>query len=73
MHFDFEGTRFEDAFRPDLVNNGAVVVEVKAAAAPDPVFERQLLIFLRILDCRLRLLLNIGLPTIRAGIRRVIN
>jgi GxxExxY protein len=36
--FDFEGTTFEDAFRPDLIINNAVIVEVKAARAQDPVF-----------------------------------
>ena len=73
ISFEFEGTRFEEAFRPDLIVNGAVVVEIKAAQAPNPVFERQLLNYLRILDLRLGLVMNFGMSTIKAGIRRVAN
>ncbi|HEX6316631.1 MAG TPA: GxxExxY protein [Gemmatimonadaceae bacterium] len=40
VSFEFEGTRFEGAFRPDLIINDAVIVELKAARALDPVFER---------------------------------
>jgi len=71
--FEFEGTTFENAFRPDLIINGAVIVEVKAARALDPVFERQLLTYLKILDLRLGLLMNFGMTTMRAGIRRIAN
>lgn len=73
ISFDFEGTRFEDGFRPDLIVNGLVVVEVKAARAIDPVFERQLLTYLKIMDLRLGLLMNFGMTTMAAGVRRVAN
>lgn len=71
--FEFEGTTFENAFRPDLIVNGSVIVEVKAAHALDPVFARQLLTYLKILDLRLGLLMNFGMTTMKAGIRRVAN
>lgn len=69
--FEFEGTVFEDAFRPDLIVNDAVIVEIEAARAVDPVFERQLLTYLRILNLRLGLLMIFGMTTMMAGIRRV--
>jgi GxxExxY protein len=47
--FEFEGILFEDAFRPDLIINEQVIVEVKAVAKLDPVFDRQLLTYLKIL------------------------
>jgi hypothetical protein len=34
---------FEDAFRPDLIVNNTLIVEVKATRVLDPVFARQLL------------------------------
>jgi len=71
--FEFEGTRFEDAFRPDLIVNRSVIVEVKAALALNPVFPRQLLTYLRILDLRVGLLMNFGMATMKAGIQRVVN
>lgn len=73
ISFEFEGTLFHDAFRPDLIINGAVIVEIKAARALDPVFERQLLTYLKIMDLRLGLLMNFGMTTMKAGIRRIAN
>lgn len=73
IRFEFEGTKFEDAFRPDLIINDAVVIEVKAARALDPVFERQLLTYLKIMNLRLGLIMNFGMVTMMAGIRRVAN
>ena len=73
ISFVFEGTLFEEAFRPDLIINGCVIVEVKAARANDPVFERQLLTYLKIMDLRLGLLMNFGMTTMKAGIRRIAN
>jgi GxxExxY protein len=73
VNFMFEGTLFEDAFRPDLIINECVVVEIKSARAVDPVFERQLLTYLRILDLRVGLLMNFGMVTMKAGIRRIAN
>jgi GxxExxY protein len=71
--FQFEGTVFEDAFRPDLIVNNTLIVEVKAARALDPVFARQLLTYLKILNLRLGLLMNFGMATMKAGIRRIAN
>ena len=73
VSFEFEGTTFEDAFRPDLIINKTVIVEVKAARAQDPVFERQLLTYLKIMNLRLGLLMNFGMTTMKAGIRRIAN
>lgn len=73
VSFEFEGTTFEDAFRPDLIINKTVIVEVKAARAQDPVFERQLLTCLKIMNLRLGLLMNFGMTTRKAGIRRIAN
>jgi iron complex transport system substrate-binding protein len=71
--FEFEGTTFEEAFRTDLIINNAVIVEVKAARTLDPVFQRQLLTYLKIMNLRLGLVMNFGMATMRAGIRRIAN
>ena len=73
ISFEFEGTLFSDAFRPDLIINNAVVVEVKAARAIDPVFERQLLTYLKILNLHIGWLMNFGMTTMKEGIRRIAN
>jgi hypothetical protein len=67
---------YEVVLARDLVRLGfrvAVIVEVKAARALDPVFERQLLTYLKILDLRLGLVMNFGMVTMKAGIHRIAN
>lgn len=73
VSFDFEGLWFESAFRLDLLVERKVVVEVKSATNIAPAHEKQLLTYLRLLDCRVGLLLNFGAPYMRDGIRRIAN
>ena len=73
ISFDFEGLWFDDACRVDLIVQRAVVVEVKSTIAHNDVFEKQLLTYLKLLDCRVGLLLNFGAPTMVKGITRIVN
>ncbi len=68
-----DGVSFEGAFRADLVVEGLVVVEVKSASRFAPENWKQVLTYLRLLDLRLGFLLNFGAPTMKEGIRRVVN
>ena len=67
------GTRIECAYRADLVVEQAVVVEVKAVDAIPNVYTRQLRTYALLADCRIGLLLNFGAPTMKDGIKRVVN
>jgi GxxExxY protein len=67
------GTSVSHGGTPDPVINNAVIVEVKAARALDPVFARQLLTYRKIMNLRLGLLMNFGMTTMKAGIRRIAN
>lgn len=73
VSFDYDGMRFEDAFRADLIVERSVVVELKSVEQHTAVHLKQLLTYLRLLDIRLGLLINFGAPTFRKGIRRVVN
>ena len=61
------------AYRADIVVADRVLVEVKAVEVMSAVFERQIRTYLRLGDYRVGLLLNFGLPTMKAGIDRVVN
>ena len=67
--FAHSGTESTGAQGVDGLN---VIVEVKAARALDPVFARQLLTYLKIMN-RPGLLMNFGMATMKAGIRRIAN
>lgn len=55
----FRGGKIGD-FRPDLIVGDAVVVELKAARALEPVHEAHLLNYLRASDIEVGLVLNFG-------------
>lgn len=65
--------RLEEGYRIDLLVDGCVVVELKAAARLDEVHSAQLLSYLRLSGCEIGLLINFHVAHLRDGIRRVIN
>ncbi|HET6647701.1 MAG TPA: GxxExxY protein [Pyrinomonadaceae bacterium] len=69
----YEEVRMKVGFRPDLIVEGKVIVEVKSLEVLAPVHKKQLLTYLRLADKRLGLLINFGGALIKDGIRRVVN
>jgi GxxExxY protein len=69
----YKGTRIACAYEADIVVNDCVILEVKAVDRVHPIHERQLLTYLRLMNCRVGLVLNFGEATLRSGIRRVVN
>jgi GxxExxY protein len=59
-------------YRLDLVVEDAVIVEVKSVPRLDPVFEAQLLTYLRLTGKRVGLLINFHTPVLKAGIKRLV-
>lgn len=57
----------------DLLVADRVLVEVKATEEHNPLFEAQLLTYLRLTNKRLGLLINFGLPLLKDSIHRVVN
>ena len=68
----FDGLRFDEGFRADLIVENGVVVELKSVEEIARVHSKQLLTYLRLLDCRLGLLIIFGAPVIKDGIRRIV-
>lgn len=68
----YRDLRLEGAFRLDLLVDDRVVVEVKAAEKASPLFEAQLLTYLRLSRKRLGLLINFNVPRLKDGIRRMV-
>ena len=57
-------------YRVDLVVEGLVLVEIKSVERPLPVFEAQLLTYMRLMDKRDGLLLNFNSRLMKDGIQR---
>jgi GxxExxY protein len=57
----------------DLLVEGMVLVEIKAASRLRPIHRAQVLSYLRTLDLRVGLLMNFNVPLLKDGLQRVVN
>ena len=73
MSIDYDGLRFDEGFRADLVVEELVIVELKSTEANHPVHAKQLRTQLVLTKLQLGLVLNFGLERIRDGITRMVN
>lgn len=73
VSFEFDGMKFDDAFRVDLLVASCVVVEIKSVEKPAPVHAKQLLTYLRLMNLPVGLLINFGAPILKQGLQRVVN
>jgi GxxExxY protein len=69
----FEGLRFDEGFRADLVVEGKLLVEIKSVENLIPVHGKQILTYLRLLNLLLGLLMNFGAAIFKNGIKRIVN
>ena len=69
----YKGNLLASPLRLDLLVNESVIIEVKATTAYNSIFEAQLLTYLRLLDCRVGLVINFGEKLVKDGIHRVVN
>jgi GxxExxY protein len=69
----YKGVRLECGYRIDLVVEGKVVLELKAIDKLEPIYEAQLLTYLRLSGIRVGLLMNFNVPVLKEGlVRRVL-
>ncbi len=68
----YKNTRIENAYRIDFLIEDRIIVEIKSLESLTPLCTAQLLTYLRLLNCRLGLLLNFNVPILKDGIKRII-
>ena len=67
---EYKGVKLECGYRVDLLVEDDVIVELKAVEEMPPVFEAQLLTYMRLNNCRVGLLINFHVPVLKDGITR---
>jgi len=70
---EFEGLRFDAAFRIDLLVDEQLLIEIKSVERLSPAHAKQLLTYLRLTNQPLGLLINFGGATLMEGVRRLAN
>ena len=73
IQFEFDGMRFEEAFKADLLVDDRVLVELKSIERLAPVHGKQVLTCLRLLDLPIGLLINFGAAQLNDGFKRILN
>lgn len=69
----YEGLRFEEGFRADIVVEGQVILELKSIEQIGKVQAKQVLTYLKLRGLKLGFVLNFGANLMKDGIERVVN
>ena len=70
---EFEGIRFDEGFRADLIVEKKVIVELKSVEKVTAAHKKQIQTYLRLTGCKLGYLLNFGKALMKHGITRAVN
>jgi GxxExxY protein len=67
---NYDGITFSEGLRLDMLVDDLVIIELKAVDLMNPVFEAQILSYLRMTKLRLGYLINFNVPLIKEGRQR---
>ncbi len=68
----YDGMEFEDGLRLDILVADSIIIELKAQENYHPVWEAQLLSYLRLSNKHLGYIINFTVPLIKDGIKRMV-
>lgn len=69
----YKDTILATPLRTDLIIENSIIIECKSTINYNPVFESQLLTYLRLTKLKLGYVINFGEPILKNGIHRVVN
>jgi GxxExxY protein len=70
---EYQGVRFEEGFRADLIVEKQVILEIKSVASLNNAHRKQLLTYLKLTGMKLGFLLNFAEALMKDGITRIVN
>lgn len=69
----YHDIRLDAGYRIDLLIEGTIIVEVKAVEGLNEVHLAQLITYLKLSGCKIGLLINFNVASLKSGIKRVVN
>ena len=69
----YKGNELKTPLRLDIMVNNQVIVELKSIEEMKPVFSKQLLTYLKLMDKHVGLLVNFNTSNLRESIKRIVN
>jgi GxxExxY protein len=68
----YQGIKMDAGLRPDMVVEDSVIVEFKSVDTMHPIFEAQLITYLKLTGIRLGFLINFNVLHLKDGIKRIV-
>lgn len=68
----YRGVKMDAGLRPDMIVNNCVIVEFKSVETMHPVFEAQIITYLKLTGIRLGFLINFNVVHLKDGIKRIV-
>jgi GxxExxY protein len=72
MPIVYDNTKLESGLRLDMLVEKSVIVELKSVEKMKPVYEAQLMTYLRLSNVRLGFLINFNVPHLKEGLKRMV-
>ena len=69
----YEEVRLDVGYRIDIIIENKIILEIKSVEALNDVHFAQLLTYLKLTNCKLGLLINFNVRSLKSGIKRIIN
>jgi GxxExxY protein len=69
---EYDGITFDEGLRLDVIVEELIICEIKAVDKMNPVWEAQLLSYLKLTGKRIGFLINFNVPLIKNGVKRII-
>ena len=68
----YKDVHLDCGFRLDFLVGGLIIVELKAVHELMPIYDAQVLTYLKLTGCRMGLIFNFNVPRLRAGMKRLV-
>ncbi|MES2002931.1 MAG: GxxExxY protein [Bacteroidota bacterium] len=68
----YKGVSLDKAYVMDILVEEEIIIEIKSVESINPIFESQLITYLRLADKRLGYLINFNVPLLKDGFRRLV-
>ena len=68
----YQGIKMDAGLRPDMIVEDSVIVEFKSVDTMHPIFEAQLITYLKLTGMRLGFLINFNVIHLKDGIKRIV-
>lgn len=73
LHLIYKGVELSKEFRIDILVEEEIIMELKSSEIMHPVYEAQILSYMKLADKKLGFLVNFNVPIIKNGIKRFVN